>query len=161
VKSLNKGFTLIELMIVVAIVGILAAVAMPAYTDYALRGKVVEAISILSDLRTKMEKYYQDERNYGAATTCGNDGTTTRVPMPATPEVRYFSYTCTTDGQTFTITATGVAGEGTGGFTYTINHSNQRRTNSVRSGWAGADQNSAWSSGTDSSCWVKNKSGEC
>jgi type IV pilus assembly protein PilE len=150
VKKIRHGFSLIELMIVVAIVSILAAVALPSYRDYVIRGKLAEPVNTLSDLRTKLEKYYQDERNYGVG-TCGNDGVATRVPMPAAPQVRYFTYTCATDGQTFTVTATGNANEGAGGFTFTINHNNQRRTTTVPSGWGGAGNN----------CWVRSKSGEC
>jgi type IV pilus assembly protein PilA len=60
-KTLQKGFTLIELMIVVAIIGILAAVAIPAYNDYTARAQAAEAFSLLDGLKTPMvEAYGQD-----------------------------------------------------------------------------------------------------
>ncbi len=58
VMKKQHGFTLIELMIVVAIIGILAAVAIPAYTDYLKRSKVTEALSLLGGLKTPVEEYY-------------------------------------------------------------------------------------------------------
>jgi type IV pilus assembly protein PilE len=146
-----RGFSLIELMIVVAIIGILAGIAIPNYSEYVLRGKIVEATTQLAELRTRMEKFYQDERNYGTDGVCGNDGTVTRVAMPAAPTVKHFTYTCATTGQDFTLTATGIGSAGTGGFVYTLNEANQRRTTAVGAGWNGVGSN----------CWVTAKGGGC
>src|SRR5688572_14616444 len=104
----RSGFTLIEVMITVAIVGILAAIAIPSYTQYILRGELTEAHSQLLTLRTQAEQWFQDNRTF-AGFPCAAAGS------------KYFTYSCptlTTD--TYTIRALGVAGEGTGDFTYTI-----------------------------------------
>jgi type IV pilus assembly protein PilA len=60
-KHLQKGFTLIELMIVVAIIGILAAVAIPAYQDYIARSQVSEAVNLLGSGKTPFAEYYADK----------------------------------------------------------------------------------------------------
>lgn len=57
-KSAQQGFTLIELMIVIAIVGILAAVALPAYQDYTVRAKMSEPLAVLSEGKTSISEYF-------------------------------------------------------------------------------------------------------
>ena len=60
-KQVQKGFTLIELMIVVAIIGILAAVALPAYQDYTTRAKVSECVGMISACKTAVTEYYSSQ----------------------------------------------------------------------------------------------------
>jgi len=60
-KNIQKGFTLIELMIVVAIIGILAAIAIPAYQDYTIRAQVTEGLNLASDLKAGVGEFYANE----------------------------------------------------------------------------------------------------
>ncbi|EPI7112377.1 pilin [Neisseria gonorrhoeae] len=80
-NTLQKGFTLIELMIVIAIVGILAAVALPAYQDYTARAQVSEAILLAEGQKSAVTEYYLNhgkwpENNGDAVTADGTDGAT-------------------------------------------------------------------------------------
>jgi type IV pilus assembly protein PilA len=76
-KRIQQGFTLIELMIVVAIIGILAAVALPAYQDYTIRARVSEAVLATSQCRTAVSEIYQtgtgnmDANNWGCGEATG------------------------------------------------------------------------------------------
>lgn len=133
-----RGFTLIELMITVAIIAIIASVALPAYNDYVTRGKIQEATSALAAMRTKMEQYYQDQRTYVGACAAG-----TVAPLPT--GLKYFTVTCNIpDATHYTVTAAGA------GFTFTIDEANTRATTAVPAGWA-----------TNATCWVSRKGGIC
>lgn len=112
----QQGFTLIELMIVVAIIGILAAVALPAYQDYTIRARVSEGILAASQCRTSVAEIYQSA-NAGA--TIGDNGWGCEVTAgPATK----FVDTVTTDANgviTVALTADGGLGSAASG-TFTL-----------------------------------------
>jgi type IV pilus assembly protein PilE len=141
----NKGFTLVELMVVVAIIGILSAVAVPAYSDYVLRGKLTEAFTGLADGRVRMEQYFQDNRTYLSGANCGISANL--------PSSKYFTFTCPAPtATTYTIKATGIATQGTGGLEYTIDQSNGKASNITKSGWSNPSPNT---------CWATKKGGSC
>ena len=120
------GFTLIEAMVVVAVVGILAAIGIPNYSRYVTRGNLVGAGDALAEYRSRMEQFYKDNRTYAKAGTCGQ-------ALPT--HLDSFAITCATatGGQAFTATATGAGSNA--GFVYTINHANVRATAAIPSHW--------------------------
>lgn len=124
-----RGFTLIEVMITVAIVAILAAIALPSYTAYMQRSRVPPALDALSSVATRLEQRYQDTGNYANGANCG-------VAMP-TPQG--FTVTCALNtDQRFTATATGTGPMA--GYTYTINEIGARAT-------------TAHPKGANNACW--------
>ncbi len=137
-RSIEKGFTLVELMVVVAIVTILTMIAMPSYQDYVTRGKIPDATSNLATKRVQMEQYFQDNRTYAGAAPCSSDTTTSK----------YFTFTGTCAATTYTLTATGTGSMA--GFVYTIDQDNNKATPGAASGWT-----------TNNTCWVTAKGGAC
>lgn len=117
-----RGFTLIEVMITVAIVAILASIALPSYSNYVRRGKLQEAFAQMATARAKLEQYYQDYRKYGTA----NGSCLTNASLSGS--TKYFTYTCTVGAtdQTYVITATG--NNDLSGYVYTLDQNNAQAT---------------------------------
>lgn len=109
----NKGFTLVELMIVVAILGILSAVAVPMYNGYITGAKKTEAKTNLETLRLLEEQYYSDKARYTGAVTHAQLMNTATSPFRSAFQPGgnlYFQYSIAGNDTTFTITATDPAG---------------------------------------------------
>lgn len=114
----THGFTLIEVMITVAIVAILSAIALPAYTAYVQRSRVPPALDALSAVSTRLEQRFQDTGSYANGDACG----------ATLPTLDNFTIECelTDDGQGFSATATGSGP--VEGYGYSINHQGVRAT---------------------------------
>lgn len=135
------GFTLIEVLIAIAIVGILAALALPSYRDYIMRGRIPEATVQLGSRQVDMEQFFQDNRTYVGGSACTTDSTTSK----------YFTFSCSAQtATTFTLVATGTGPMA--GFTYSVNQANARSTVAVPTGWTLPSPNN---------CWVIKKGGLC
>lgn len=134
-KQMQAGFTLIELMIVVAIIGILTSITLPAYKNYIKKGKAAEATANLADCRVRAEQYFQDNRNY-AGITC------------APADAKFFTYTVPVKNNfTYQLKATGKAAADMGNFEFTVDQDNVKT--SKYDGTVGA------------TCWLSGKGAGC
>ena len=154
VSTEQQGFTLIEVMVVVAIIAILAAIGIPSYRDYVTRSRVVEATAGLADARAKMEQYFQDNRSYPLG------GCVFQPAIPAVTQVQLttmqaFDLVCANiTANTFTVTANGK--NAMAGFTYTIDQQNTKT-----SAFTGAGASAGWTAAAPNNCWVIRKGALC
>lgn len=148
---LAYGFTLIELMIALAIIGILLAIAVPNYSDYITRSRIREATSALAAKRAQMEMYFDNKHSYELPPVkvpldphaCNEDKATSAV----------FTFKCdpAPDASSYTLHAVG-SGAMTG-FTFTIDQNNAKATIAAPAGWAAKTM--------PTPCWISNKGGTC
>lgn len=133
-RSRTAGFTLIELMIAIAIVGLLVALAVPGYREHVRRGAVEEALAEMSRGRVAIEQFFLDNRTYAGA------------PLPPNTARFTMSFEGTPNETTYTLVATGSGN--VSGFVYKLNQQGVRSTTS-----------GDW--GTNAGCWVIKKGGSC
>ena len=139
----NQGFSLIELMIALAIGAILATIAVPAYRDHILRARIPEATSTLSSLAMRLEQYYQDNHDYGGGESCS-------VTMP---DDAFFTFQCAAEnnGQSFLLTASGKRGGEMADFIFTLDQNGNAKTTKLPEAWGTAPAN----------CWIAKRGSTC
>lgn len=132
------GFTLIEIMIVIVIIGVLAAIAIPNYNDYIMRSKIVEATSELSARRTQNELFFDNSRTYINSPGC------------TVASSNNFSFSCNPAATDTTYTIRAVGTGSMTGFTFTIDQINTKQTTASPAGWPTC--NKAWVTSKGAGC---------
>lgn len=130
-QHLQQGFTLIELMIAVAIVAVLAMIAVPSYSSYIMRGHLADAASGLAATRAQMERHFQDNRSYA---TVGSFTTPCAVDA-AKRTYGNFVVSCAATPTATAFTLQAVGSGPVSGFTFTIDEADVRATTAAASGW--------------------------
>ena len=149
------GFTLIEVMITIAIIGILTAIALPAYRNYIIRGKLVAGTNALANMRAQMEQYYQDNRTYATVsapsivTPCVANAVTANNSNPFNVGCSAASDAPTSTTYTLRATGTGVVA----GSVYTIDQGNNMTTAGFPTSWGSVPPNNG--------CWIMRKGDSC
>lgn len=121
------GFTLIELMITVVVLGVLAAIAVPSYTSFVNKSRAKSASADLAALALNMENRYQLQLVY-PVNAAGTVASTTTFPAWAPTQSSYFNYTLVSTTSSYTLTATGKSS--LSGCVLTLNNSNTRTASS-------------------------------
>ena len=137
----QSGFTLLELMIVVVVIAILAAIAVPSYSEYTIRSRLTEAYSGLASAQSSAEQFWSNNRTYvGFNSAAGFPAATSN-----------FTYNLSNQtASTYTITAAAVATSPVKGFAFTIDQNGTKATTTVPTGWT-----------TSATCWIYKKGGVC
>jgi type IV pilus assembly protein PilE len=138
----SGGFSLIEILIAVLIIGILTAVAVPAYGTYVLRTRLTEAYAGLAGFQPSAEQYWSNNRTYEDVGAASLDA---RLP-PATGNFNYALSGLSASAYTLTATGTGPAA----GFVFTLDQSGNRATTAAPTGWQ-----------LNNACWIDRKEGTC
>lgn len=140
----SKGFSLIELMIALAVAAIIAAIAVPAYQDHMLRAHIPDATSTLSALAMRLEQHYQDHREYGTT----KDGCAVAMPTH-----QFFTFNCVAQngGQSFLLTASGQGKGQISEFAFTLDQNGSAKTTQLPKAWGK----------TPANCWVTKRNATC
>lgn len=138
-KRQQSGYTLIEVMMAVAIIGIISAVAVPSYTSYVKRGRLTEAFAGLGAGQTAAEQFWANKRTY--------EGFNESKSFPKNGQNFDYSLSdATASGYTLSAKGKGMVE----GFTYTIDQNGTRKTTAVPDGFTKSDE-----------CWVDRAGGKC